>query len=93
MRAEREAFRAVVLDHFPARRHRWQGNNGLTKLWPRPFLNPVGGGKEWHRIIAQRLDRPGGIAAAHLERTKGVGPRKPLKRRDRHAGPAPQLLH
>jgi hypothetical protein len=73
MRAEREAFSSGSPRPTPGPPSSPAGKQRAHELRPRPFPAPVGGGKERHRIIAQRLDRPSGVAAAHLERTEGIG--------------------
>jgi len=73
MGAQRQPVRTIVLDYLTAFGHWRQFDSGFVNLGLDALLTPVGLGKEGERVRTKRLDRPGGFAAADVQRPEGVG--------------------
>jgi hypothetical protein len=68
MIAERQPDMAIVLDDFAAGRHRSQRDDRLMDFRHGFALAGRGRGEERQRLVAQRLDRPKGVATGEWER-------------------------
>ena len=93
MRAQRQPAAAIVLDDFPAGRHRRERDAGFINFRPQHPRRCIRRGEQRQRLAGKRPHLPKRLPPAEPERAESIGLGQALQSRNRHARTAPQVFN